>query len=76
MNFNLLKIIELPLRSRTESCDGPPARSGAFHENVRWTFESEQNMGVAPLEKSRTFYENVQWTFESEQGRHSDWGLR
>ena len=24
MNFNLLKIIELPMRSRTKFCDGPP----------------------------------------------------
>ena len=25
MKFNLLKIIELPLRSRTKFCDGPPS---------------------------------------------------
>ena len=28
MKFNLLKIIELPLRSRTKFCDGPPGEGG------------------------------------------------
>ena len=28
MNFNLLKIIELPMRSRTKFCDGPPGEGG------------------------------------------------
>ena len=54
MNFNL-KFIELPLRSRTKFCDGPPARSGAFHENVRWTFESEQIWGWRPLKSRERF---------------------
>ena len=56
-----MKIVELPLGSRTEVLRRAPG---------------EGAVGVAPLEKSRTFYENVRWTFESEQGRHSDWGLR
>ena len=33
------------------SCDEPPARSGAVYENILWIFESEQKMGVTPLEK-------------------------
>ncbi len=47
--FDLLKVLELPLKEQNEFCDEPPARSGAVNENVRWTFESEQKWGWRPL---------------------------